>query len=212
LIGYTRLFDRDNAGAHTTFQSEKIGRELKRPVEVVSCYDGFWLHRLLEENGVRNYVIDPARLQVDRRARRVKTDNTDATKLLRSLMAYLRGEPKVWSVVRVLTIAEDDDRRLHIASSTGVSSTSTVSRGYVLSMEVLVVREAAFEHQELGPSRRVKPDRLIWCPALKPNVLAAVAKERDQFYTRPARRGRERHPRGFKPSLRAVLRIELPRA
>jgi len=95
----------------------RVGRELKRPVEVVSCYeagyDGFWLHRLLEENGVRNYVIDPASLQVDRRARRVKTDNIDVTKLLRSLMAYLRGEPKVWSVVRIPTIAEEDDRRLH---------------------------------------------------------------------------------------------------
>jgi transposase len=95
----------------------RVGRELKRPVEVVSCYeagyDGFWIHRLLEDNGVRNCVIDPASLQVDRRARRVKTDNVDVTKLLRSLMAYLRGEPKVWSVVRVPTLAEEDDRRLH---------------------------------------------------------------------------------------------------
>src|SRR5215467_11911355 len=73
----------------------RVGRELKRPVEIVSCYeagyDGFWVHRLLEENSVRNYVIDPASLQVDRHARRVKTDKIDATKLLRSLMAYLRG-------------------------------------------------------------------------------------------------------------------------
>ena len=95
----------------------RVCRELKRPAEFISCYeagyDGFWLHRRLEENGVRNCVIDPASLQVDRRARRVKTDNVDVTKLLRSLMAYLRGEPKVWSVVRVPTVAEEDDRRLH---------------------------------------------------------------------------------------------------
>jgi transposase len=95
----------------------RVGRELKQPVEIVSCYeagyDGFWLHRLLEQAGVRNYVIDPASVQVDRRARRVKTDNVDVTKLLRSLMAYLRGEPKVWSVVRVPTVSEEDDRRLH---------------------------------------------------------------------------------------------------
>src|SRR5262249_18417044 len=50
-------------------------------------------------HGVRNFVIDPASVQVDRRARRVKTDNIDVGRLLRSLMAYLRGEPKVWSVV-----------------------------------------------------------------------------------------------------------------
>ena len=70
-----------------------------RPVEVMSCYeagyDGFWLHRQLEAHGVRNYVIDPASLQVDRRLRRVKTDRIDTERLLRSLMAYLRGEPKV---------------------------------------------------------------------------------------------------------------------
>src|ERR1700732_3819515 len=95
----------------------RVARELNRPVEIISCYeagyDGFWLHRLLEAHGVRNQVIDPASVQVDRRARRVKTDNIDVAQLLRSLMAYLRGDPKVWSVVRVPSVAEEDDRRLH---------------------------------------------------------------------------------------------------
>src|SRR4249920_3541384 len=94
----------------------RVSRETGRAVEIVSCYeagyDGFWLHRLLEAHGIRNYVIDPASLQVDRRARR-KTDRVDAERLLRSLMAYLRGEPKVWSVVCVPSVAEEDDRRLH---------------------------------------------------------------------------------------------------
>jgi transposase len=71
------------------------------------------LHRLLEAHGVRNYVVDPASVQVDRRARRVKTDRVDVGRLLRSLLAYLRGEPKVWSVVRVPSVAEEDYRRLH---------------------------------------------------------------------------------------------------
>ena len=88
----------------------RVSREMGRAVEVMSCYeagyDGFWLHRQLEMHGVRNYVIDPASLQVDRRARRVKTDRIDTERLLRSLMAYLRGEPKVWSVVRVPSVAE----------------------------------------------------------------------------------------------------------
>ena len=56
-------------------------------------YDGFWLHLLLEGQGVRSHVIDPASVQVDRRARRAKTDHIDAERLLRSLIAYLRGEP-----------------------------------------------------------------------------------------------------------------------
>ena len=95
----------------------RVARELAKRVEVVSCYeagyDGFWLHRLLDARGVLNYVIDPTSLQVDRRARRNKTDGVDVAQLLRSLMAYLRGEPKVWSVVRVPSVAEEDDRRLH---------------------------------------------------------------------------------------------------
>src|ERR1700724_4502352 len=95
----------------------RVAREVGRPVEMISCYeagyDGFWLHRLLEASGVRNHVIDPASVQVDRRARRAKTDNIDVAQLLRSLMAYLRGDPKVWSVVRVPSVAEEDDRRLH---------------------------------------------------------------------------------------------------
>src|SRR5258708_34973909 len=55
----------------------RVKRETGRPVEMVSCYeagyDGFWLHRFLVARGVRNCVIDPASLQVDRRARRAKT-------------------------------------------------------------------------------------------------------------------------------------------
>src|SRR6201982_3555513 len=95
----------------------RVVREMKKRVEMVSCYeagyDGFWLHRLLEAHDIRNHVIDAASLQVDRRARRAKTDRVDAERLLRSLIAYLRGEPKVWSVVRVPSVAEEDDRRLH---------------------------------------------------------------------------------------------------
>jgi transposase len=95
----------------------RVAKETKKRVEMVSCYeagyDGFWLHRLLQAHDIRNHVIDPASLQVDRRARRAKTDRVDAERLLRSLIAYLRGEPKVWSVVRVPSVAEEDDRRLH---------------------------------------------------------------------------------------------------
>src|SRR5260221_1245506 len=95
----------------------RVSRETGRAVEVISCYeagyDGFWLHRQLSAHGIRNYVIDPASLQVDRGARRAKTDRIDTERLLRSLMAYLRGEPKVWSVVRVPSVAEEDARRLH---------------------------------------------------------------------------------------------------
>jgi transposase len=95
----------------------KAEAALGRPVEIVSCYeagyDGFWLHRLLEAHAVTNHVLDPASLEVSRRARRAKTDRIDVHGLLRALMAHLRGEPRVVSVVRVPSVEEEDARRLH---------------------------------------------------------------------------------------------------
>jgi transposase len=84
------------------------------PVRIVSCYeagfDGHWLHRWLSEQGVINHEIDPASIQVNRRARRAKTDRIDLEQLIRALLAYLRGEPRVCSVVHVPTV-EDEDRK-----------------------------------------------------------------------------------------------------
>ena len=82
---------------------------------VVSCYeagyDGFWLHRLLLAAGITNYEFDPASIAVDQRARRVKTDRIDGEKMLRTLMAYLRGEPQVVRIVRVPAPEQEDARR-----------------------------------------------------------------------------------------------------
>jgi transposase len=59
-------------------------------------YDGFWLTRLLEYRGIDCLVMDPASLQVDRRARRAKTDRIDVEKLLHTLIAWCRGERACW--------------------------------------------------------------------------------------------------------------------
>ena len=95
----------------------QVSRGLGRPVEMISCYeagyDGFWLHRLLEAHGVRNHVLDPASLLVNRRARRAKTDRIDVERMLRALGRYLRGEPDACSVVRVPSVEQEDARRLH---------------------------------------------------------------------------------------------------
>ena len=95
----------------------RVARELGRPVEVISCYeagyDGFWLHRVLEGHGIRNHVLDPASLQVNRRARQAKTDRIDAERMVHALIRHMRGEPEACSVVRVPSTAEEDARRLH---------------------------------------------------------------------------------------------------
>jgi transposase len=76
-------------------------------------YDGFWLARLLEQNGVECKVMDPASLQIDRRARRVKTDRVDVEKLLQALIAWSRGERHVCSMVVIPSAEEEDLRRTH---------------------------------------------------------------------------------------------------
>ena len=82
---------------------------------VVSCYeagyDGFWLHRLVTASGIQNYVFDPASIAVEQRGRRAKTDRIDGEQLLRTLMAYCRGEPRVVRIVRVPTVEQEDARR-----------------------------------------------------------------------------------------------------
>jgi transposase len=109
------------AGALETLQKE-ITRAKQRfglPEDacVVSCYeagrDGFWLHRYLAAHGVTNHVIDSASIEVNRRQRRAKTDRLDVHKLLTMLLRHMAGERKVWSVVRVPSVEEEDRRQLH---------------------------------------------------------------------------------------------------
>lgn len=73
--------------------------------------DGFWIDRVLNrEDWIDSHVVDAASIAVSRRHRRAKIDRIDWETLVRTLMAYLRGEPRVCSIVRVPT-PEDEDRR-----------------------------------------------------------------------------------------------------
>jgi transposase len=74
--------------------------------------DGFWLHRVLEKEGIESHVVDPASIATSRRRRRAKTDRIDGETLLRALLAYKRGEPRVCAMVRTPTPEEEDRRRL----------------------------------------------------------------------------------------------------
>lgn len=76
-------------------------------------YDGFWLARVLAKMGIDCRVLDPASIQVNRRARRVKTDRIDVLALLRALIAIDRGERHVCAIVRIPSVEEEDARRSH---------------------------------------------------------------------------------------------------
>ena len=106
---------------------------LAEEAPVRSCYeagrDGFWLHRYLLETKVENLVVDSSSIEVDRRAKRAKTDRIDVGKLLNMLMRYYSGEEEVWSVVHVPSVEAEDKRHLHRQLSTfKVDRTRHISR------------------------------------------------------------------------------------
>jgi len=94
---------------------ERFGLPADAPV--CTCYeagrDGFWLHRALTSWGVGNVVVDSGAIEVNRRRKHVKSDPVDAAKLLNLLCRYHGGERKVFSVVKVPTVADEDRRQLH---------------------------------------------------------------------------------------------------
>jgi transposase len=84
---------------------------------VCTCYeagrDGFWLHRALTSVGISNVIVDSGAIEVNRRHKHAKTDPIDAAKLVNLLCRYHGGERKVWGVVNVPTVADEDRRQLH---------------------------------------------------------------------------------------------------
>src|ERR1017187_9286766 len=111
------LSPRDMAGLLTQLErwkaeSQRAGRTVLR---VVLAYeagrDGFWIARYLQAKGIEVQVMHPPSIPVERRGRRVKTDRIDLDMLLRTLLAWLRGEPRVCSMVRIPSVTEEDMRR-----------------------------------------------------------------------------------------------------
>src|SRR5215204_4144652 len=74
--------------------------------------DGFWIHRVLQSEGIESHVVDPASIATSRRRRRAKTDRIDGETLVRALLAYKRGEPRVCAMVKAPAPHEEDRRRI----------------------------------------------------------------------------------------------------
>lgn len=104
----------DMEGLLREVQAAKRRFHLAPDARVVSCYeaglDGFWVHRALEAHGIENRVVNSAAIEVPRGRKGAKTDRLDAGKLVRMLVRYEAGEKKVWSVVRVPSVAAEDVR------------------------------------------------------------------------------------------------------
>jgi len=139
---------------------EKAERRIGKPVKVVviqeAGLDGFWLHRLLEANGIESHVVDPASIAVDRRKRRRKTDAIDAEGLLRALMAWMRGERRVCSMVRPPSPEEEDRRRLCREREALV----TERIRHTNRIKGLLAGQGIFDFDPLRPKHRERLDEL----------------------------------------------------
>jgi transposase len=164
-------------------------------------YDGFWLQRRLAAEGITCWVMDPGSLQVNRRARRAKTDRLDAAMLLRALIAWCRGDRAACHMVPVPSVAREDARRTHRERQRLV-----VERvQHVNRIKGLLATQGIDDYQPLRRDRSARLDELrtknghMLPPRLRREIerelqrlelvleqLAAVEAERDAAVAAPA--------------------------
>jgi transposase len=204
--------DPDGLIAKLDAARQRLAKVSGRVPKVTLCYeagyDGFWLARFLEPRGIDCLVMDPASLQVDRRARRVKTDRIDVEKLLHTLIAWCRGERHVCSMVVIPSVEEEDLRRSHrerdrlvrertahinrikgLLFAQGIRGINVKSRYKTLTPANLVTGDGRALPERLGREITREIQRL----ALVQEQLAEVERERDRAPTPCAATERKRH-------------------
>ena len=164
-------------------------------------YDGFWLQRRLAAEGITCHVMDPGSLQVDRRARRAKTDRLDAAMLLRALMAWWRGDRAACRMVQVPSAEREDARRTHrerqrliaervqhVNRIKGLLATRGVYDYQPLRRDrwALLADLRTGDARELPPRLRREIERELKRLDLVLEQLEVIEAERDEAVARPA--------------------------
>jgi transposase len=158
-------------------------RRCSGPVKIVSIHeagrDGFWVHRLLEANGMESHIVDAASIEVDRRSRRVKTDRIDVEKLLRTLMGWARGERRICSMVRPPTPTEEDERRLTREREILVTERTR----HVNRTKSLLATQGVFGFEPMHKDRRMRLEQLqCWDgQPLPPRLKIELVRELDRL-------------------------------
>jgi transposase len=191
-------------------------------------YDGFWLARFLEQRGIECLVMEPASLQVNRRARRVKTDRIDVESILHTLIAWCRGERHVCSMVVVPSVEEEDLRRSHrerdrlirertahinrikgLLFGQGIRGINVKAHYKTLTPSALVTADGRPLPERLGRKITREIERLAQVQA----QIVAVEHERDKAPTPCVATERQRHQllrlKGVGPALSSTLTREV---
>src|ERR1700686_2386756 len=199
---------------------------------IVLCYeagyDAFWLARFLKARGIECLVVDSASMQVNRRGRRVKTDRVDVKMLLRTLIAWCRGERHVWSLVRIPSIDEEDLRRSHrersrlvrertahinrikgLLFAQGIRGVNVKSQYKTLAVDQLVTGDG----HRLPPRLACEIAREIQRLAMVQEQIAKIERERDTAPTPCEATERKRHLllrlKSIGPAISALLSREV---
>jgi transposase len=141
--------------------------------------DGFWIHRVLQSEGIESHVVDPASIATSRRRRRAKTDRIDGEALLRALLAYKRGEPRVCAMVKAPTPEEEDRRRLSRERKTLIGERVE----HVNRIKGLLFCQGVSDYEPLRRDRRQRLDELKTGDgrALPDHLKAQISRELDRL-------------------------------
>lgn len=138
--------------------------------------DGFWIDRQLNrEEWIESHIVDAASVAVSRQHRRAKTDRLDGESLVRTLMAWKRGEPRVCSMVRVPTYEQEDQRRIGRERKTLIAEQSL----HVNRIKGLLFNQGIRGYEPLRRDRRERLDDLRTGDgrALPSHLKAQVVRE-----------------------------------
>ncbi|TIR50618.1 MAG: IS110 family transposase [Mesorhizobium sp.] len=141
--------------------------------------DGFWIHRVLQDHGIESHIVDAASIAASRRGRRAKTDKIDGETLVRALLAFKRGEPRVCAMVRVPSRQEEDRRR--ICRERRVLIAERVE--HVNRIKGLLFAQGIGGYQPLRKDRRMRLEELRTGDgrALPPHLKAQIVRELDRL-------------------------------
>src|ERR1700755_2295734 len=141
--------------------------------------DGFWIHRSLVKEGIESHVVDAASIAVSRRRRRAKTDKIEGEALLRALLAFKRGEPRVCSMVRAPTPQDEDRRRI----CGGGETLTAEGLRHVNRIKGLLFSQGIGDYEPLRRDRRraLEAVRTGDGRALGANMKAQIGRELDRL-------------------------------
>jgi len=162
---------------------QKAAARLERGFPVIAIQeaglDGFWIHRVLGSEGIESHVVDAASILTSRRRRQAKTDRIDGETLVRTLLAFKRGEPRVCSMVRPPSPEEEDRRRLCRERKTLLAERIK----HTNRIKGLLCAQGIFDYDPLLRSRRTRLDDLQTGDGrpLPAQLKAQISRELDRI-------------------------------